>query len=540
MIEDRSIAEPLSVFRPATTEEIATILNRSQAKQCQLDPAPSWLVKRASVVLAPVLARMCNASFQQSALPINSKHAIVRPLLKKSSLDPNDPNSYRPISNLSFVSKIVEKVVDARLSSHSSTHNLLPVFQSAYRPFHSTETAVICVVNNMLKAMDQGHVGALMLLDLSAAFDTVDHQILNDVMRRRFGVCGSALDWLADFLNDRTQIIRMGGRESAISKLKYGVPQGSVTGPKRFIEYAEDVTCQLVKHHLLYHLFADDMQGLLHCLPTDVPQMLSKLNDCFVDVSAWCASKRLQLNANKTELLLFGTAANLKKISPCTDVMQAGSSVIKPAVVVRDLGVLLDAQLSMREHISRTAQVCFFHLRRLRSIRQLLGRDVTLKLVVALVFSRLDYCNAVLAGLPAVSLAPLQRVLHAAARLVNGLRPHDHITSALKELHWLPIAQRIDYKLCLLVHKSVIGNAPAYLTNLLTAVADVPSRSGLRDASNGNFVVPRTRLKLGERAFFVAAPLAWNRLPTELKTMRSTAVFKRALKTFLFRIAYNV
>jgi len=98
--------------------------------------------------------------------------------------------------------------------------------------------------------------------------------------------------------------------------------------------------------------------------------MLSKLNDCFVDVSAWCASKRLLLNANKTELLLFGTAINLKKLPPGSDVMQAGSSVIKSAVVVRDLGVLLDAQLSMREHISRTAQVRFFHLRRLRSIRQ--------------------------------------------------------------------------------------------------------------------------------------------------------------------------
>ena len=126
-------------------------------------------------------------------------------------------------------------------------------------------------------------------------------------------------------------------------------------------------------------------------------------------------------------LLLFGTATNLENIPPGCDEMQAGSSVIKSAVVVRDLGVLLDAQLSMREHISRTAQVCFFHLRWLRSIRQLLGRDVTLKLVVALVFSRLDYCNAVLAGLPASTLAPLQRILHAAARLVNGLRPRDHI-----------------------------------------------------------------------------------------------------------------
>jgi hypothetical protein len=193
----------------------------------------------------------------------------------------------------------------------------------------------------------------------------------------------------------------------------------------------------------------------------------------------------------------------------------------------------------MRDHISRTAQACFFHLRRLRSVRQLLGRDVTFRLVVKLVFSHLDYCNAVLADLPAATLAPLQRVLHAAARLVNGLRLRDHVTSALKELHWLPTVQRIEYKLCLLVDKSTVGHAPVYISNLLTAVADVPSRSALRYAARGNFVVPRTRLKLGERAFSVAAPQAWNRLPIELKTSRSTPAFKRALKTFLFQKAYN-
>ena len=204
-----------------------------------------------------------------------------------------------------------------------------------------------------------------------------------------------------------------------------------MNGPKRFIEYAEDVTCQLERNDLVHHLFADDTQGMLHCLPADVPLMMSKLNECFVDVSGWCASKRLQLNENKTELLIFGTAASLKKIPLGSDVMQASSSVIESADAVRDLGVILDAQLTMRGHVSPTAQDGFFHLRRLHPVRQLLGRDVTIQLVTALVFSRLDYCNAVLAGLSASTLAPLQRVLHAAARLVNCLRPCDHVTSAL-------------------------------------------------------------------------------------------------------------
>ena len=172
-------------------------------------------------------------------------------------------------------------------------------------------------------------------------------------------------------------------------------------------------------------------------------------------------------------------------------------------------------------------------------VRHQLGRKVTARLVSAFVLSRLDYCNAVLVGLPATTLAPFQRVFHAAARLVLELRPRDHVTSALKALHWLPVRQRIDYKLCMLVHKSSIGHAPEYLTNMLTPCVDVSSKAALRSHNSGDYVVPRTALKFGVRAFSVAAPRAWNRLPTTLKFMRCTDTFRRHLKTFLFNIAYS-
>jgi len=198
------------------------------------------------------------------------------------------------------VSKIVERVIDARLTKHTANHNLIPVFQSAYRPLHSTETAVACVINNLIKAVDRRHVGALMFLDLSAAFD---HTILNDVMQRHFGVSGQALGWLAHFLKDQTQAVRAYSRESISVTLESGVPQGSVLGPKQFIQYAEDITHVLEKHKLLYHLFADDTQGMLHGPPADVPRIASTLTNCFTDVSHRCAAKRLQLNASRTEVL---------------------------------------------------------------------------------------------------------------------------------------------------------------------------------------------------------------------------------------------
>ena len=134
----------------------------------------------------------------------------------------------------------------------------------------------------------------------------------------------------------------------------------------------------------------------------------------------------------------------------------------------------------MRDHVSRVARTCFFHLRRLRSLRRQLGRDVTARLVSALVLSRLDYCNAILVGLPQTTLSSLQRVLHAAARMVLNLRPCDHVTPALLELHWLPIAERIDFKLCLLVHKALVGHAPQYIADLIRPVADLPSRASLQ------------------------------------------------------------
>jgi len=169
-------------------------------------------------------------------MPDRSKRAIVRPLLKKCTLDPNDLASYRLISDLSFVFKVVEKVVDARFAAHAARHSLLPTLQSAYRPNHS---AVICILNDIISAIDQGHIGALMLLDLSAAFDTVDHQILADVLRRRFGTAGDALDWVVNFLSNRSQVVRVGSCESGVITLLFGVPQGFVLGPKRFLEYAE-------------------------------------------------------------------------------------------------------------------------------------------------------------------------------------------------------------------------------------------------------------------------------------------------------------
>jgi len=153
------------------------------------------------------------------------------------------------------------------------------------------------------------------------------------------------------------------------------------------------------------------------------------------------------------------------------------------------------------------------------------------------VLPRLDYCNPVLVGLPATTLASLQRVLHTAARIVFSLQPRDHVTPAMSELHWLPVAERIDYKLCLLVHKALIGHAPQYIADMITPVADLPARSSLRASHRGDLVVPRTNHKIGDRAFAVATPRAWNQLPTDLKLQQSTTTLQATFDNLFFNFS---
>jgi len=164
----------LSAFDDVTVEDITKIVSSAPAKHCGLDPIPTWLLKRLLPLLSTTLTLICNTSFHQGVFPANLKDAIVYPRLKKSTLNPDEMNSFRPICNLSFLSKVVEHVVTVGLSAHFQSQYLLSSRQSAYRAHHSTETAIIAVHDETVRAIEAGDVCALMLLDLSAAFDTVD------------------------------------------------------------------------------------------------------------------------------------------------------------------------------------------------------------------------------------------------------------------------------------------------------------------------------------------------------------------------------
>ena len=357
LVDDRSVLNQLSTFSPVTPVEVMTLLSRSPAKQCTLDPIPTWLMKEVSPIMSPVIAAMCNASFTQQIMPTAHKMATVHPLLKKPKLDSNELSSFRPISNLSFVSKTLERLVNRRFTEHTDKQPLLPDTQSAYRQHYSTETALVKMHNDIVIAIDRGNVGALVLLDLSAAFDTVDHKILIDILQRRFGIVGNALNWMASYLDSRSQQVSFGSKMSTVTGLSCGVPQGSVLGPKQFLAYTEDLIDIFNKHEVSHLGYADDSQGFAQSDPDDVSLIVASLQATVCDVSSWCSSRRLKLNEDKTEIIWFGSSTKLSKLSPADMKLQLDGAIIDPTHVVRDLGVYSTRIVHARTHLGSRSRV---------------------------------------------------------------------------------------------------------------------------------------------------------------------------------------
>ena len=188
---------------PCTATDIRRIINQSPGKSCQLDPLPTELLKASLDNLLPILTTICNQSLLEGVLPISQKSAIITPILKKAGLDPDVAANCRPISNLTFISKVIERIVAGQLTAYLVVNNLLPTRQSAYRAHHSTETALLGITSAIFDAADKANVTLLAALDLSAAFDCVDHHILLERLRISYGFGGCVLDWIASFLHDR-------------------------------------------------------------------------------------------------------------------------------------------------------------------------------------------------------------------------------------------------------------------------------------------------------------------------------------------------
>lgn len=524
----------LSHFETISLDALSKIVLSSKSTTCLFDPLPAKLIKELFPILGPSVLSIINTSLSSGVVPASFKSAVIKPLLKKPNFDPEVLNNFRPISNLPFLSKVLERVVSSQLTDYFSRNCLFDPFQSGFRSRHSTETALTKVANDLLLALDSNSSSLLVLLDLSAAFDTVDHSILLDRLANYVGIRGTALSWLKSYLSDRAQCVSYKNIMSIFSLVKYGVPQGSVLGPFLFGAYLLPLGDIFRRFGISYHCYADDTQIHIPIRPNDRSQ-ISNLESCLTAVTEWMSQNFLQLNAKKTELLVIGSKTHLPLFADLS--LNIEGCVITPNSTVKNLGVTFDPILSFDVHIKEITKIAFFHLRNISKVRPLLSTTDAETLIHAFVSSRLDYCNVLFSGLPLCSTKKLQLVQNAAARILTRTRKFDHITPALVSLHWLPIHVRADFKVLLLTFKSLHGLAPPYLAELI--VPYVPTRT-LRSQNGKNLTVPKVKKKsAGSRAFSFRAPYLWNKLPLSVREAGSIEIFKTRLKTHLFSQSYG-
>jgi hypothetical protein len=524
----------LSTFLPATMDEVLAAINKSTNSTCTLDVIPTFLLKACLNSLLFPITTIVNLSLSESIFPPSYKHAIVHPLLKKPSLPSEELSSYRPISNLNFISKIIERIVANRINQHLQSFPSISSNQSAYRKFHSTETALLRITNDILLAANNQKITALILLDLSAAFDTIDYHILLSRLSITFGITGNALSFLSTYLLNRTQSIVIGPNHdsSPPSPLLTGVPQGSVLGPLLFCLYTTPLSTTLSDFPVTPHFYADDTQLYISFSSADLTVSLQKLTSALDHTYTWLTTNRLSVNPTKTEFLIIGTPQQRSKVLSASVIFQGNE--LKPTSEARNLGITFDSNLTYTKHISNVCRSSFFHIRQLRQIRSSIDTNSAIILANALVSSKLDYCNSLYYSpkFPTAATKRLQRIQNSLARaVVPSVGYTDHITPTLRRLHWLPIVDRITYKIDALTYKTLHYKQPTYLLELLHPT--IPTRT-LRSSNQNLLTAPLVKSEIGRRSFSFAAPAVWNSLPLSLRLTTEPSLFISRLKTYLF------
>ncbi len=374
----------------------------------------------------------------------------------------------------------------------------------------------------------------LFCLIYQQAFDTIDHAILLKRMAKRCGFKGTVLNWIKSYLSDRKQKVVIDGEESDTKNIKYGVPQGSVLGPILFTIYMQPLGDLIRKQGLKYHIYADDTQLYIAFSPIDKDAtMSSKINmeKCIATIKDFLLENKMKLNDGKTEILILATPNQAKKVF--IDNINVGQINVPAVKEARNLGVTFDEGMKLTKHVNNLCKTGFFKLRQLSAIRNSLDIKTAKIAANAFVVSTLDYANSLLYGLPKKEIHRVQLVQNAAARVVMKLRKYDHVSDALKELHWLPVEARLEYKIISLTWKALNNMAPPYIRELLVVNE---GRPGMRSNASTILEIPRTKLKgCGDRAFCKSGPTLWNSLPHELRNVLRWDTFKSKLKTYLYK-----
>ena len=518
-IKETTKCENSFEISPCTENEILKIVKNLPANKADgIDGIPIKCIKMGISALAHPITKLVN-NLIAKGFPNELKRAIVLPIHKKGKTD--NPSNFRPISILPGISKIAERVIANKLNKFLQDNSLLSDTQHGFRQDHSTNTALLHITEGIRRELDVGKSIGLVALDLSKAFDTLDHQILLNKLKT-YNIGCSTLSFFNNYLINRTMIVKTNNNSSQIYKLDKGVPQGSILGPLLFTLYVNDLPTVVKNSQVMQ--YADDTT--LYVSSKYPGNIQSYLNQDLEHLEEWFRRNKMRLNTDKTDYVLITN--NQRRRVFDTIKISLGGKQIEEKENVKILGVTISKDLTWDMHTSNlinTLKYCFYSFS--RSCKYL-NYDTRIMLYNAVIASRLNYCDAIWDCCSVNSKHRLQTIQNRCARRILNCVPGTSSAPLLKELGWIRLDKKRKLHKCVYLHRLLQGKGPQPILDMLKPFAN-NTRIMTRGVNNQNLFIPRHHTNYVKKSYFNDTAVLWNSIPKEIKAAKSNKTFKERL-----------
>ena len=510
-----------SISIPQFTEgEILNVIKSLKNSSAGYDFWPTKVGKKLAPSFLKPLTYIINKSFTEGVFPDELKIGKIIPIFKSGSC--LEVNNYRPITVLSFFSKIFEKVAYIHLINFINKHNLLYKYQFGFRREHSTSHALITLVNEITKALDEGNLMAGVFIDLKKAFDTVNHSIL---LRKlyAYGIRGSMHDWLKSYLTNRMQYTHFQKNNSTKKRLVSGVPQGSILGPLLFIIYVNDLHRALSDSYCI--IFADDTNVFIK--HKNYATMMDCLNNDLYNIAQWLKANKLILNIKKTHYMLFHRS-RIKNIH--SKQLSIDNIIINKVTNTKFLGVILDQTLSWSYHanyiqgkLSKGAAIIY-------KARKNLPKSSLITLYNSFVFPYLIYCVEVWGNASNFILDPIYKIQKRVIRTIT-YSPYRSSTDILfSKLNILPLNILVMHRIGIFMHKIYLKLSPKCIINMFTCNSEIHNHN---TRQRYHLHIKKSNHEYVYRSFIYQGVYIWNLIIDNIEFNVSIPKFKHVLKKFL-------
>lgn len=517
-------------FTAVAEIDVIRAVNSIKTSSEGVDNINVFIIKLFLNRISGVLTHIINLSFEKNKFPSRWKYAIITPIPKLPV--PLKASDFRPISLLTTLSKILEKIASKQISKYLNMYNLFDPYQSAYRENHSTTTALLKITEDILDAMDDSEITLLILLDFSKAFDTVNHRLLIEKLRI-LGFEDDSCRWMLSYLSDRYQMVKIGNEKSAFTLMQNGVPQGSILGPLLFLILVSDMRKCIWNGS--YHMYADDTQLYFNSDIDSINNTIVEANVTLDKISNYCVKNVLKINENKSCFMFIGSKPMIKKLEEINlNEIIVKNTAIKRMTHAKNLGLTFDEVLSWRRQVNLCVSKATGLFLQFVRYKRFLSSESKKVLCESLVLSQFNYCDMVYMSIDTSLQKKIQKIQNMCVRFIFNHRRRDN--SNYKELRtkiaWLSMRDRSFLHGLVQMYKILNSKAPNYLIDSITLTSEIHAVN-TRQVNNTIWIGKDTKSKIHRNSFRFYISRLYNLIPENIKNCKSVKSFKNNLTKFL-------